>query len=93
MRTEVSRTIIHDLAKLHRLAPHVAAKIEVAWGTEQAHMYFKKLLNKDRDERKGFEFDVFQLIMKLYLIHVMEYSDFNCLLVINDHANIASLLR
>lgn len=91
MRREVSKSIIHHLFALHNIRPNISNQIELFWGTKAGHDYFKKILVKDRKIRLGLDAASYLLVMHLYLVHVVEYRDFDSPIVIGTNPNIESV--
>ena len=62
---------LHTLSKKYRT---LAVKLESTWGSEQCHDAFVDLLN--RDHTRGFDHDVYTLIMLMYSVHSDQYGDY-----------------
>lgn len=84
MQQRYAEVLLKNLDVLYKHHKQVAIKIESYWGTELCHRYIKYLLVKEcvndstdpREDRVGFEYDVYVVILTLYVLHVKLYTDF-----------------
>lgn len=77
--------IVKSLFTLSKQYKNIATKIESTWGTERCHSYLTTLLNSD--DRRGFDQDIYSLLMLMYSVHRDQYSDYGKPLTLG-HMNI-----
>lgn len=75
------KTLLEILSEIHIKFPHVAVKLECCWGRKRCHEYLCHLLSKEKT-RLGFPIETYELLNRLYLLHLQEYGDFGDPLVL-----------
>lgn len=87
MEIKHRQAVIKNLAKVYTRYPQISVHLECIWGTKWCHEYFHSLLTKEKI-RIGFPIDVYYTLLTLYMIHVIEYTDFNAPVPIGTDANV-----
>lgn len=78
MKTKYAHLLVKYLDEIYTQYKHVSVKLESYWGTELCHQYLRYLLVNDRnDDREGFDFKIYVLIVSLYIIHAKEFGNFD----------------
>lgn len=49
--------------------PHIQKRLEIIWGTMECRKYLKSLCVIDREDRKGFPFEIIQTFVDLISLH------------------------
>lgn len=78
--------IVKSLNTLSKKYRSIAVKLETQWGTETNHDYLADLLSRN-DSQRGFDQDIYSLLMLMYSVHRDQYTDFNKPLTLG-HMNI-----
>ena len=83
MQQRCAELLLANLDIIYKHHKQVGVKIESYWGTELCHDYLCYLLVKgckfddsSRQDRAGFTYDVYVVLLTLYVMHIKLYTDF-----------------